>query len=97
MVEALKGVVDVLAIDQGMRMAEAAQIIDGSGLVLQGNIDPVILKHGSEAAIRAEVRKTIDEAGGPGRHFLNLGHGVMQGTPEENVMYLVDEAQRYRR
>jgi uroporphyrinogen decarboxylase len=28
--------------------------------------------------------------------LLNLGHGVMQGTPEQNVKYLVDECKRYK-
>lgn len=93
----LKGIVDVLSLDQGIRMADAAQLARGSGIVLQGNIDPYILKFGSEAEIREAVRKNIDEAGGPGQHILNLGHGVMQGTPEENVGYLVEEAQNYRR
>jgi uroporphyrinogen-III decarboxylase len=27
---------------------------------------------------------------------LNLGHGVMQGTPEEAVGWLVDECKRYK-
>ena len=29
------------------------------------------------------------------RHILNLGHGVLQGTPEENVLFFVEEAQSY--
>lgn len=94
-VEALKGVVEVLAVDQGMNMSEAVQIAEGSGLVLQGNVDPFILRYGDEKAVREAVRKCIDEAGGPGKHILNLGHGVMQGTPEANVLYFTDEAQSY--
>merc|ERR1712166_1516360 len=88
--------IDVLSVDQGIPMLDASQIAEGSGLVLQGNIDPFILRYGSEAQVRDAVRRTIDDAGGPGRHILNLGHGVMQGTPEQSVMWLVDEAQNYR-
>ena len=33
-----------------------------------------------------------NHAGGPGKHILNLGHGVLQGTPEENVAAFVDAA-----
>mmetsp|Transcript_54427 Transcript_54427/g.127047 ORF Transcript_54427/g.127047 Transcript_54427/m.127047 type:complete len:421 (-) Transcript_54427:141-1403(-) len=94
-VEALAGHVDVLQVDQYIRMSEATKIAEGSGLVLQGNVDPNILRYGSEQQVREVVRQTIDEAGGPGRHILNLGHGVMQGTPEENVLYFVEEAQAY--
>jgi len=94
-VEELAGVVDVLSIDQHVRMSDAAKAAEGSGLILQGNVDPYVLKFGSEAQIRDSVRHVIDEAGGPGQHILNLGHGVLQGTPEDNVLYLVEEAQIY--
>jgi len=90
--DALSGHVDVLAVDQGIRLAEAARIVEGTGLVLQGNVDPFILRYGSESEVRKAVRQAIDEAGGPGKHILNLGHGVMQQTPEENVQYFVEEA-----
>mmetsp|Transcript_1940 Transcript_1940/g.3984 ORF Transcript_1940/g.3984 Transcript_1940/m.3984 type:complete len:80 (+) Transcript_1940:1-240(+) len=76
-------------------MAQAAEVAEGSGLVLQGNVDNFVLRYGSEAEVRDAVRRTIDEAGGPGRHILNLGHGVLQGTPEENVLHFVEEAQAY--
>mmetsp|Transcript_52032 Transcript_52032/g.100566 ORF Transcript_52032/g.100566 Transcript_52032/m.100566 type:complete len:468 (+) Transcript_52032:94-1497(+) len=94
-VEALDGCVNVLGIDAKMRMHEAAKVVEGSGIVLQGNVDPFILRHGSEVEVRDAVRRTIDQVGGPGRHIMNLGHGVMQGTPEENVLYFVEEAQTY--
>eukprot|EP00927_Polykrikos_kofoidii_P062351 TRINITY_DN57158_c0_g1_i1.p1 TRINITY_DN57158_c0_g1~~TRINITY_DN57158_c0_g1_i1.p1 ORF type:complete len:588 (+),score=68.26 TRINITY_DN57158_c0_g1_i1:57-1766(+) len=94
-VEALAGVVEVLGIDSKIRLSEAMDIVDGSGLVLQGNTDPYVLRHGSEAEVRGAVRRAIDEAGGPGRHIMNLGHGVLQQTPEENVLHFVDEAQTY--
>ncbi|CAE8622852.1 unnamed protein product, partial [Polarella glacialis] len=95
-VEALKGCVDVLGVDGQCRLSEAARIIEGSGMILQGNVDSYVLKYGTEAEVREAVRNNIDEAGGPGRHIMNLGHGVLQGTPEENVGYFVEEAQSYR-
>ena len=49
---------------------------------------------GAHGLKRAETT-IIDGAGGPGAHLLNLGHGVMQGTPEEAVGYFVDEAKTY--
>jgi len=76
-------------------MSDAVKACEGSGLILQGNVDPFVLKFGSEVQIRDAVRRVIDEAGGPGKHIMNLGHGVMQGTPEENVLFLVEEAQIY--
>ena len=39
---------------------------------------------GPEAAIREAVTRSLVEAG-PRRHILNVGHGVIEGTPEESV------------
>lgn len=54
--------------------------------VLQGNVDPTVLFCG-EAAIEAAVRDVLTKAGGRG-HILNLGHGVLVGTPEEAVAHM---------
>lgn len=85
---------DMIAVDWSIDMAEARRIL-GPEIPISGNIDPTIL-FGSKEQIEQAVRDTIDKAGGPGsKHLLNLGHGVMQGTPEEAVGWLVDEVKRY--
>ena len=70
-------------------MAEARAVC-GPDATLQGNVDPMVL-FGSEAKIREAVERCIADAG-PGRHILNVGHGVVQGTPEENVGLFCDLA-----
>jgi len=86
---------DMIAVDWHVDMAEARQIL-GPDVPISGNIDPTIL-FGSKEQIEQAVRDCIDKAGGPGnRHLLNLGHGVMQGTPEEAVGWLIDEVKRYK-
>jgi len=86
---------DMIAVDWSVDMAMARQIL-GPNMPISGNIDPTIL-FGTKAQIEQAVRDCIDKAGGPGnKHLLNLGHGVMQGTPEEAVGWLVDECKRYR-
>ena len=86
---------DMIAIDWSIDMAEARQIL-GPDIPISGNIDPTIL-FGTKEQIERAVRDCIDKAGGPGnKHLLNLGHGVMQGTPEEAVGWLVDECKRYK-
>merc|ERR1711937_590329 len=83
-----------IAVDWSVDMAEARRIL-GPDIPISGNIDPTIL-FGSKEQIEQAVRDTIDKAGGPGsKHQLNLGHGVMQGTPEEAVGWLIDEVKRY--
>ena len=39
---------------------------------------------GTEAEITRAVERCLLE-GGPQRHILNVGHGVIEGTPEESV------------
>lgn len=86
---------DMIAVDWSVDMAVAREIL-GPEIPISGNIDPTVL-FGTKEQIEHAVRECIDKAGGPGnRHLLNLGHGVMQGTPEEAVGWLVDECRRYK-
>lgn len=64
--------------------------------VLQGNIDPVLL-FSPEAAVRERTRALVKEAReltGGARTIINLGHGILPGTPVENVRALCDEVAR---
>jgi uroporphyrinogen decarboxylase len=85
---------DMIAVDWSIDMAEARKIL-GPDVPVSGNLDPTVL-FGTKEQIEEAVRDCIDKAGGPGKHLLNLGHGVMQGTPEEAVGWLVDECKRYK-
>jgi len=85
---------DMIALDWSVDMKTAREIL-GPDVAVSGNIDPTIL-FGTKEQIEQAVRDCIDKAGGPGKHLLNLGHGVMQGTPEEAVGWLVDECKRYK-
>jgi uroporphyrinogen decarboxylase len=49
---------------------------------VQGNVDPGLL-FGSQEAIQARIDDTVRKARGR-KHILNLGHGILPGTPEEN-------------
>lgn len=83
---------DVIGLDWECTMGGARQAI-GSNRVLQGNVDPMILFSGKEEAIRAAVTRCLLEAG-PKRHILNVGHGVIEGTPEEAVGLFCDLARQ---
>jgi uroporphyrinogen decarboxylase len=66
----------------------------GMDQAVQGNMDPVSL-FGSKAHITERVLDTIKKAGNT-KHVMNLGHGVMQGTPEENVAHFFQTVKDYR-
>jgi uroporphyrinogen decarboxylase len=68
------------------------QFICLSAVFLQGNMDPGVL-FGSKDVIEARVMDTIRRAKSQGvRHIMNLGHGVLPGTPEENVAHYFEVA-----
>jgi uroporphyrinogen decarboxylase len=66
--------------------------------ILQGNIDPVLLL-GSADVIRQRTRSLLEtmKQTSDGRHcILNLGHGILPGTPPETVAALVETVQEFR-
>ena len=51
---------------------------------------------GSAEQITETVYQNIRDAGGKGKHLLNLGHGVLQQTPEESIRYFVEAAKELK-
>lgn len=83
--------VDFISVDWTVDMADARQRL-GSQMKVQGNVDPGVL-FGSPAFIRDRIFDTVRKAGDRG-HILNLGHGVLPGTPEENVACFFETAKQ---
>ncbi|MCA2707911.1 MAG: uroporphyrinogen decarboxylase [Microcystis sp. M015S2] len=84
--------VDIVSVDWTVDMAEARQRL-GKSMMVQGNIDPGVL-FGSQPFIRERIIDTIRKAGNQG-HILNLGHGVLVGTPEDNVRFFFETAKHF--
>ena len=61
----------------------------GDQVALQGNMDPSILLPTPEA-VSAEAKRILASYGQGGGHVFNLGHGISQFTPPENVAVLAD-------
>jgi uroporphyrinogen decarboxylase len=59
------------------------------GRAVQGNLDPVALLAPWEA-LEKRAAQVLDAARGRPGHIFNLGHGILQGTPVDNVRRLVD-------
>jgi uroporphyrinogen decarboxylase len=79
---------DALGLDWTIDIG-AARTQVGDQVALQGNLDPGVLFSDPEV-IRKEVRKVLDGFGTGAGHVFNLGHGVSQHTPPENVAALID-------
>jgi uroporphyrinogen decarboxylase len=81
---------DVIGVDWRLTLDEAWRKL-GPGAAVQGNLDPVaLLAPWEEVEKRAgQVLDAAAAVGLPG-HIFNLGHGILQGTPVDNVARLVD-------
>ncbi len=78
---------DVIGVDWRIRLDDAWKAI-GYDRAVQGNLDPLVLL-APEAEIRRRAGEVLDQAGGRPGHIFNLGHGVLQQTPVDNVIALV--------
>ena len=96
---------DVLGLDWTVNLGQARALVGENGSAtqakaLQGNIDPNVLFAGPDQ-IQAEVARVLASFGKPYKapandpdavgasHIFNLGHGISQHTPPDNVAALV--------
>jgi uroporphyrinogen decarboxylase len=90
--------VDAVGLDWTTDLGEARRRVADS-VALQGNLDPVALFASPEGVAR-EARRVLDNFGAhtpSSGHVFNLGHGISQFAPPENVAVLVDTVRRYSR
>jgi uroporphyrinogen decarboxylase len=79
---------DVIGLDWRTPLAEGWKAV-GAGCAVQGNLDPIAL-FAPEAVLRARVAEVLRQAAGRPGHIFNLGHGIVPGTPVENVIRVVE-------
>jgi uroporphyrinogen decarboxylase len=87
---------DAVGLDWTTDLGEARRRTAGK-VALQGNFDPIAL-FASPEAVAKEATRVLD-CFGPGNtgHVFNLGHGINQHTPPDNVAVLVDTVHNYKR
>ena len=93
---------EVLGLDWTVNLGAARRRV-GDRVALQGNLDPNVL-FAPPAAIEAEVLRALQSFGPQqaadgqrGGHIFNLGHGISQHTPPDNVTALVEAVHRHSR
>jgi uroporphyrinogen decarboxylase len=91
---------DAIGLDWTTDLGVARRLV-GDRVALQGNLDPISL-FASPDKVAAEARRVLDsfgadDAGKVSGHVFNLGHGISQYTPPENVKILVDTVHSHSR
>ncbi len=74
--------VDIVSLDWTVDMEDGLKRLP-TNVGVQGNVDPGLL-FGTPAAINSRIIDVVKKAQGR-KHILNLGHGILPGTPEENA------------
>jgi uroporphyrinogen decarboxylase len=83
----------VLGLDWRLPLDDGWKII-GHDRAVQGNLDPVTL-FAPLPEIKARVHDILRRAEGRPGHIFNLGHGILQQTPVDNVKAVVDMVHEY--
>ncbi len=83
---------DVLGLDWRTPLDQAWRTLNHA-VAVQGNLDPITL-FAPEKVIEARVAEILAQAAGRPGHIFNLGHGIVPGTPVENVIHVVNWIKR---
>ena len=78
---------DVIGLDWRQPLDEGWRAV-GYEHAVQGNLDPITLFAPLEV-LEERVKEILRAAGGRAGHIFNLGHGIVPGTPVENVQAVV--------
>jgi uroporphyrinogen decarboxylase len=78
---------DVIGVDWRIPLDVAWARVGERGI--QGNLDPSVLL-GPKPEIERRVKEILRRAARRPGHIFNLGHGILPGTPVENVKAVVD-------
>jgi uroporphyrinogen decarboxylase len=79
---------DAVGLDWTVDLSAARERV-GERVALQGNLDPMVL-FASPEVVAAQATRVLDAFGPGNGHVFNLGHGISQFTPPENVSVLVN-------
>jgi len=78
----------VLGLDWRLPLEQGWKLL-GADVAVQGNLDPAVL-FAPLPEIKKRVVDILTRADGRPGHIFNLGHGILQNTPVDNVKAVVD-------
>ncbi len=85
---------DVVGLDWRQPLDEGWRAV-GYNHAVQGNLDPITLFAPVEL-LELRVHEILRSAAGRPGHIFNLGHGIVPGTPVENVQAVVRMVRQFR-
>jgi len=85
---------DVIGLDWRQPLDDGWRAV-GRGCAVQGNLDPITLFAPLEV-LELRVKEILRSANGRPGHIFNLGHGIVPGTPVENVQAVVRMVREFR-
>ena len=84
---------DVIGLDWRIPLDDGWTLL-GQDVSVQGNLDPALL-FAPLPEIKKRVHDILRRANGHPGHIFNLGHGILQHTPVENVRAVVEMVHEY--
>jgi uroporphyrinogen decarboxylase len=84
---------DVIGLDWRIPLDDGWALL-GQDVAVQGNLDPALL-FAPLPEIKIRVHDILRRAEGRPGHIFNLGHGILQNTPVDNVRAVVDLVHEY--
>jgi uroporphyrinogen decarboxylase len=85
---------DVIGLDWRQPLDDGWRAV-GIGRAVQGNLDPITLFAPLDV-LEQRVKEILRAANGRPGHIFNLGHGIVPGTPVENVRAVVRMVREFR-
>ena len=85
---------DVIGLDWRQPLDEGWRAV-GHSHAVQGNLDPISL-FAPVDVLESRVKEILRSASGRPGHIFNLGHGIVPGTPVENVEAVVKMVREFR-
>ena len=75
---------------------EVARIMGGR-IVLLGNVNPLVIAHGTPDQVRAETRRVLEKLAPYGGLIIQDGNNIAPGSPLENINAMMEAAEAYAR